>query len=147
MAKSRDIKDNAPPPLNLEGEGPPPSGEIVDRVPSAISETAPPTEQFPGITLVAIQVPLDVDDSTQYGHIPSRCEVSLVNKEQKVGNVKLRYGEGMTLARLNRALIATQAKLADGRPVKSNNDSLRWILQQLGDEPKRTRKTQRDTAV
>lgn len=129
MAKSKEADSLPPPALNLEGTGQPPAGEIIDRVPTPSSETPPPTEQFPG-AVIQLSIPLHADDSTKFANLP-----------WKIANLRLHKGERLTIVQLRQGLIHQRAKLANGRPIKSNQDALRWILQQLGNEPQTKRQT------
>jgi hypothetical protein len=133
MAKNKD----APPPLlnteaellTREGEQTPPAGEIVDRVGGTPQGDAPPTEQFPGLERVTLSAPLITPEEYR-GRDP-----------WDLARVKLKGGERNTMGRLMAGLIATGETLANGKPVVTKNDTIRWLLQKIGNEPKERRRS------
>ena len=92
----------------------------VEQPPKPPRKLQPPKQEEVPHDLFALSVPL----TTETKPATSRSQLHLRLKPGK---------QRQGLARLTRGLIAYGAKLANGEPVGSSQDALRWMMEQLAD--------------
>lgn len=105
-----------------------PRREVVDEVEAVEPEEVEPEEveaveaveevEAEAWRVLRLNVPLAREI---VGNVPHRCEVQLYAADARLG-----------LARLRQGLAESKATRADGAPIESHADALRWLLAQFG---------------